>query len=107
FLGEGAFKENRAALLKTFFERMLSIDGRNVVICLSGELVRLPSGDHGDGTVAVLFGKRVKQGISFGVDERSRFASNTPPPKAFWAAAAAACGVEGQPFGSNPHSLIA
>jgi hypothetical protein len=107
FKGEGAFgKENRATLLKTFLERMLAIEGRNVVVCLSGEMVRLPSGDHGDGTVAAMFGKNLKRGVSFGVDEKSRFAPGTPPPKGFWAAAAAACGVEGQPFGPNPHTLI-
>ncbi len=107
FLGEGAFKENRIALLKTFLDRMLGLEGRNVVVCLSGEMVRLPNGDHGNGTVAALFGKRVKQGVSFGVDSKSRFAQETPGPKGFWAAVAAACGVEGQPFGANPHSLIA
>ncbi|MFO0740356.1 MAG: hypothetical protein U0270_30955 [Labilithrix sp.] len=107
FLGEGAFKENRVALLKTFLDRMLNMEGRNVVVALSGEMVRLPNGDHGDGTVAALFGKRVKQGVSFGVDARSRFAPSTPSPKGFWAACAAACGVEGQPFGANPHAVIA
>lgn len=107
FLGEGAFKENRVALLKTFLDRMLNMEGRNVVVCLSGEMVRLPTGDHGDGTVAALFGKRVKQGVSFGVDSKSRFAPNTPSPKGFWAACAAACGVESQPFGPNPHAVIA
>jgi hypothetical protein len=106
FLGEGAFKENRMAALKTFFDRMLSIEGRNVVIALSGEMVRLPSGDHGDGTVAAVFGKRLKQGVSFGVDEKSRFAGNTPAPKGFWAAIAQACEVDGQPFGPNPHPLV-
>lgn len=107
FLGTGGFSENRIALLKTFLDRMLTIEGRNVVVCLSGEMVRLPNGDHGDGTVAALFGKRVKQGVSFGVDSNSRFAPGTPTPKGFWAAVAAACGVEGQPFGANPHPLIA
>jgi hypothetical protein len=106
FLGEGAFKGNRIAPLRTFLERMLTLEGRNVVIAVSGELVRLPNGDHGDGTVAALFGKNVKQGVSFGVDERSRFAADTPPPKGFWAAVAAACGVPGQPFGPNPHRLV-
>jgi len=105
-LGEGAFKGNRIAPLRTFLERMLSLEGRNVVVAISGELVRLPNGDHGDGTVAALFGKNVKQGVSFGVDERSRFASGTPGVKGFWAAVAAACGVPGQPFGPNPHRLV-
>jgi hypothetical protein len=105
-LGTNGFKGNRVAALKTFLERMLALEGHNVVVCVSGELVRLPNGDHGDGTVAALFGKRVKKGVSFGVDERARFAANTPPVKGFWAAVAAACGVPGQPFGANPHALI-
>jgi hypothetical protein len=106
FLGTNSFSGNRIAPIKTFLERMLDLDGHNVVVCVSGELVRLPNGDHGDGTVAALFGKRVKKGVCFGVDANSRFASNTPPVKGFWAAVAAACGVSGQPFGPNPHSLV-
>jgi hypothetical protein len=106
FLGEGAFKGNRIAALRTFLERILTLEGRNVVVAISGELVRLPNGDHGDGTVAAVFGKTMKQGVSFGVDERSRFAADTPTPKGFWAAIAAACGVPGQPFGPNPHRLV-
>ena len=96
----------RLAAIKTFLSRMLALPDRNVVVCISGELVRLPSGDHGDGTVAALFGKYVKQGVSFPVDSSAQFASDTPPPKAFWAAVAAACKVQGQPFGANPHPLI-
>jgi hypothetical protein len=69
-------------------------------------MVRLPSGDHGDGTVAAVFGKHLKQGVSFGVDAKSHFSSDTPSPKGFWAAIAAACQVDGQPFGPNPHSLV-
>jgi hypothetical protein len=105
-LGTNGFKGNRIDPIKTFLDRMLGLDGHNVVVCLSGELVRLPNGDHGDGTVAALFGKHVKQGVSFGVDSRSRFSDSTPPVKAFWAAVAAACGVSGQPFGANPHPLV-
>jgi hypothetical protein len=105
-LGTNGFEGNRVAAIKTFLERMLDLEGHNVVVCISGELVRLPNGDHGDGTVAALFGKRVRQGVSFGVDEQSEFATNTPPVKGFWAAVAAACGVSGQPFGPNPHTLV-
>ena len=105
-LGTNGFKGDRIAAIRTFLDRMLSLEGHNVVVCVSGELVRLPNGDHGDGTVAALFGKRVKQGVSFGVDARSRFAGGTPPVKGFWAAVAAACGVSGQPFGANPHALV-
>jgi hypothetical protein len=104
--GTSSFKGDRVGPIKTFLDRMLGLDGHNVVVCISGELVRLPSGDHGDGTVAAMFGKRLKQGVSFGVDERSRFSDDTPGVKAFWAAAAAACGVTGQPFGANPHPVV-
>lgn len=105
-LGEGSFKGNRIASIRTFLERMLTLEGHNVVVAISGELVRLTNGDHGDGTVAAVFGKRMKKGVSFGVDERSRFPSGTPTPKGFWAAMAQACGVSGQPFGPNPHPLV-
>ncbi|MDF2693334.1 MAG: hypothetical protein K0S65_1717, partial [Labilithrix sp.] len=76
-------------------------------VCVSGELVRLPNGDHGDGTVAMLFGKHVKRGLSFPVNAQARFAANTPGPRGFWAAVAAALKVPGEPFGANPHPLIA
>jgi hypothetical protein len=104
----GVFKAgaNRIEPILTFVSRMLEMPDRNVVICISGELVRLPNGDHGDGTVAMLFGKHVKRGLSFPVDSKARFAPTTPGPKAFWAAVAQAVRIAGQPFGSNPHPLV-
>lgn len=105
-LGTNGFRGNRIEAIRTFLDRMLNLEGRNVVVAVSGELVRLPNGDHGDGTLAALFGKRVKKGVSFGVDAKANFSPKTPPVKGFWAAVAAACGVEGQPFGPNPHALI-
>jgi hypothetical protein len=106
FAGTNGFKGDRVAPIRTFMERMLNLDGHNVVVAISGELVRLPNGDHGDGTLAALFGKRVKKGVSFGVNTTSRFAPTTPSPAGFWSAVAAACGVEGQPFGANPHAAL-
>jgi hypothetical protein len=106
FTGTGGFGGNRIAPIKTFLTRMLNAPDKNVVVAISGELVRLPNGDHGDGTVAVLFGKYVKKGLSFPVNNTARFAIATPSPKGFWAAAAAALKVPGEPFGANPHALI-
>ena len=108
FVGTGTFAggDNRIAPIKTFLERMLNAPGRNVVVCISGELVRLPSGDHGDGTIAVLLGKNIKQGLSYPVTDQSRFAAGAPGVPAFWAAVAAACRVPGQPFGANPHAAL-
>lgn len=108
FTGTGVFANNanRINPIKTFLQRMLSDTERNVVIALSGELVRLPNGDHGDGTVAAVFGKYIKRGISYPVNAQARFAAGTPPPKAFWAAMAAAVKAPGQPFGANPHAAL-
>jgi len=106
FNGTGGFGESRLAAIKKFLERMLNDPTRNVTVAISGELVRLPNGDHGDGTVAVLLGKNVKQGVSFPVTNQSRFAAGTPGVKGFWAAAAAACKVPGTPFGANPHAAL-
>jgi hypothetical protein len=106
FLGTGGFGDNRIAPIKTFIDRMLNTPDRNVVVCISGELVRLPSGDHGDGTVAVLLGKNIKQGLSFPVTGQSRFVAGAPGVPAFWAAVAAALKVPGQPFGANPHAAL-
>jgi hypothetical protein len=103
----GGFGSSRINPLKTFITRMLNQPDRNVVVAISGELVRLKNGDHGDGTVALLIGKHVKPGLSFGVtNSDSRFDPNTPDPKGFWAAAAAALKVPGDPFGPNPHSKL-
>lgn len=105
-LGTGGFSGNRIAPIKTFLDRMLNLPDRNVVVCISGELVRLNNGDHGDGTMAVMMGKYVKQGLSYPVNNLSRFSPDTPPVKAFWAAAAAAVKVPGNPFGANPHGAL-
>lgn len=105
-LGAGGFGESRLAAIKKFLERMLNDPTRNVTVAISGELVRLPNGDHGDGTVAVLLGKNVKQGVSFPVTNQSRFAAGTPGVKGFWAAVAGACKVPGTPFGANPHAAL-
>lgn len=108
FLGhQGGFGESRLAPLRTFLSRMLNLPDRNVVVTVTGDMVRLPNGDHGDGTVAIVFGKYVKQGVSFPVDSKALFPSNTPGVQAFWAAVAKAARVPGTPFGNNPHPLIA
>lgn len=106
FLATSGGGMSRVAALKVFLDRMLALEDRNVVVCISGELVRLPNGDHGDGTVAAVFGNKVRQGVSFGVDTKSRFADGTPGVAGFWAAMAAACGVKSAPFGSNPHAAL-
>lgn len=105
FMGTGTY--GRLAPLRTFLDRMLNFPGKNVVVAVSGEFVRETTGHgHGAGVVAAVFGKNIKQGLSFPCNELARFSTNTPPTKAFWAGIAKACGVQGQPFGANPHALL-
>ena len=106
FLGTGTYA--RLPPIRTFLERMLNFPGKNVVVAISGEFVRRLTGHgHGNGIVTAVFGKHVKQGLSFPIDKEARFSTNTPDSKGFWAGIAAACRVPGQPFGANPHALLA
>ncbi len=105
FRGAGTY--SRIAPIRTFLERMLNFPGKNVVVAISGEFVRETTGHgHGGGVVAAVFGKYVKQGLSFPVNAQARFSATTPGTMSFWAAIAAALRVPGQPFGANPHALI-
>jgi hypothetical protein len=104
-LGAGAF-DDRVTPLKTFMNRMLNLPDRNVVVAITGDFVRIPNGDHGDGVVTAVFGKYVKQGLSKGVDGNARFATGTPGVDPMWAAIAAALKCPGSPFGANPHAIV-
>ncbi len=104
-LGAGAF-DDRMAPLRTFINRMLNVPDRNVVVAISGDFVRVPNGDHGDGVMTAVFGKYVKQGVSFPCDGNARFNPNTPPMDAHWAGIAAALKCPGTPFGANPHGIL-
>lgn len=96
------------APIRTFLERMLNFPGKNVVVAISGEFVReLKGHGHGAGVVAAVFGKNIKQGLSFPINGLAQFAAGTPGSMGFWAGIAAACRVPGTPFGTNPHSLLA
>jgi hypothetical protein len=106
FLGTGTY--SRLAPIRTFLDRMLNFPGKNVVVAISGEFVRETTGHgHGSGVVAAVFGKNVKQGLSYPVNGLARFVAGTPGSRGFWAGIAAACKVPGQPFGANPHALLA
>ncbi len=103
-LGVGSF-DDRMAPLRTFMNRMLNVQDKNVVVAITGDFVRVPNGDHGDGVVTAVFGKYVKQGASFLCDGNARFNPNTPNVDAHWAALAAALKCPGAPFGANPHGI--
>lgn len=104
-LGAGAF-DDRMTPLRTFMNRMLNLPDRNVVVAITGDFVRVPNGDHGDGVVTAVFGKYVKQAASFLCDGNARFNPNTPNVDAHWAAIAAALKCPTTPFGANPHAIV-
>ncbi|CAN5282976.1 hypothetical protein BH09MYX1_BH09MYX1_65240 [soil metagenome] len=104
-LGVGGF-DDRMTPLKTFMNRMLNLQDRNVVVAIMGDFVRVPNGDHGDGVVASVFGKYVKQGLSYGCDNNARFTAQTPGVDPLWSAIAAAVKCPGSPFGANPHGIV-
>lgn len=98
---------SRIAPISTFLDRMLNFPGKNVVVAISGEFVRELNGHgHGAGTVAAVFGKYIKQGLSFPISDQAKFSANTPGSKGFWAGMAAALRVKGQPFGANPYDSL-
>ncbi len=106
-LGAGAF-DDRMAPLRAFMTRMLNLPDRNVVVAITGDFVRAPNGDHGEGVVTAVFGKYVKQAASFMCDGNARFnPATTPGVDAHWAAIAAALKCPGNPFGANPHAILA
>ncbi len=98
--------------LKPFLERMQALSGRNVVTALCAEFARSGAhGDHAGGLSATVFGKRVKQGTTGRplIDAYAQYSlpMGTPGIPAFWAFLAAAAGAGPQPFGANPHPLLA
>jgi hypothetical protein len=97
-------KERIIGPLKVFLDRMLNIPDKNVVVMLNGDFVRTPGGDHGDGTVVTIFGKYVKNTVSYPCDGNSRFAPGTPGTKQLWAAVASAAKSQ-SPFGQSPHNI--
>jgi hypothetical protein len=104
FLGTNGFEGNRIKPLCTFLDRVLNLPDRNVVVCISGEMVRALDGKHVPGSLAAFFGNNIKRGVKYGVSPTATFQAGTPGVKGFWAAAAAAVRAQGTPFGSNPYS---
>ena len=86
----GGFGDNRIAPIKTF----LDAHAEPPRTATSSSRSRASScacrgAGHGDGIVAAVFGKNVKQGLSFPVDG-SRASRRHAGPEGFWAAIAAA-----------------
>ncbi|MBE2251438.1 MAG: DUF1501 domain-containing protein [Myxococcus sp.] len=105
--------------LRTFLDRTLAMQGRNVVTVLFGEFARTggkPTGDsgHANGTSASVFGKYVRPGttgrptvLPVGAGSASyRLPMGTPKTPGFWAYLAAVARAQKVPFGANPHAAL-
>lgn len=91
--------------LKTFLTRMLNLPDRNVVVVLTGDFVRLPNTDHGDGTLVAVMGKNIKPKLSYPCNGNAQFGGNTPGTMGMWSAFANAVGSPTNPFGADPHQI--
>ncbi len=95
------------AALKTFTDRMMALQGKNVVTVIMGDFARsLPGSDHQPNLSATVIGKYVKAGSTGNTDARNGLPAGTPGIQGFWAYLAAVCGATGSPFGANPHNLV-
>lgn len=97
--------------LGRFLERTLAMTDTQVTTLVFGEFGRDPFlSDHARCLAAAVFGPRVKPGNTGPAFERKGklvMPDGTPGIKGLWALMGELGGVTSQPFGPNPHALIA
>lgn len=95
--------------LKTFLDRMVTASStRNVVVCLMGDFARsLPGSNHQPNLSATVIGKYVQRGTTGRVNADVALPAGTPSSTGFWSYLAAAAKSPSNPFGANPHGLVA
>ena len=95
------------ATLRTFTDRTMAMEGRNVVTVIMGDFSRsIPGSNHQANLTATVIGKQVKLGTTGKVNRDVALPVGTPGIKGLWAYIAAAAGAPEAPFGANPHGLI-
>ncbi len=96
--------------LKTFITRMIEGGSaeRNVIVAVFGDFHRsLPGSDHQANVSALLIGKTFKNATTGKTDGRVGLGANTPSIAGLWQCLAAAAKVDKNPFGANPHNVLA
>lgn len=96
--------------LGTFLTRMVAgaANERNVIVAIFGDFHRsLPGSDHQANVSALLIGKTLKNATTGKTDARVGLAANTPSIAGLWQVLAAASKVSTNPFGANPHPVLA
>jgi hypothetical protein len=95
------------ATLRTFTDRAMALEGRNVVTVVMGDFSRsIPGSNHQANLTATVIGKHVKLGTTGKVNRDVALPVGTPGIKGLWAYIAAAAQSPEAPFRANPHPLI-
>ena len=93
--------------VNTFLQRMLQLEGYNVVFTIMGDFARsLPGSDHQPNMTATVIGKYVKTGTTGKTDNDVALPATTPRNQQYWAYLSKALKVPTEPFGPDPHKLI-
>jgi hypothetical protein len=99
------------APLAAFINRMVDParnPGLNVTLMVMGDFSRsLPGSDHQPNLSVAVFGRNVQRGTTGKVGANVSLAAGTPGIQGMWSYLAAASKVATNPFGANPHGLVA
>jgi hypothetical protein len=96
--------------LRTFLTRMVegAMAERNVTVVIFGDFHRsLPGSDHQANLSALAIGKNLKNATTGKTDNRVGLPGNTPAIPGLWQFLGAASKVDVNPFGANPHAVLA
>jgi hypothetical protein len=96
--------------LQTFLTRMVqnAANERNVIVAIFGDFHRsLPGSDHQANLAALVIGKTLRNATTGKTDARVGLPPNTPGIQGLWQLLAAAAKVDTNPFGNNPHNVLA
>lgn len=102
--------ERIAPSLNTFLTRMVqnAAAERNVVVAIMGDFHRsLPGSDHQGNLSALLIGKTLKNATTGKTDGNVGQSPNTPSIAGLWQLLGAATKSSTNPFGANPHAVLA
>jgi hypothetical protein len=96
--------------LSTFLTRMVqnAAGERNVIVAIFGDFHRsLPGSDHQANLAALVIGKTLRNATTGKTDARVGLPPSTPGIQGLWQLLAAAAKVDTNPFGNNPHDVLA
>lgn len=103
-------RQRIAPALNVFLSRVVAANSpqRNVVVAIFGDFHRsLPFSDHQAGLAALVIGKGIKNATTGKTNDKVGLPAGTPSIPGLWQFLAAAAKVDVNPFGANPHAVLA